>query len=63
MHCSTDVKGMIWCDQTHALFKLNEMMTHPKPFANHAGEDEGHDLVQVGLQLHCLIAHQAAQCL
>jgi len=36
---------------------------HPKSLAHHAGEDEGHDLVEVGLQLHCLIAHQAAQCL
>lgn len=37
--------------------------THPQSFAHHAGEDEGHDLVQVGLQLDCPIAHQAAQCL
>lgn len=37
--------------------------THPQPFAHHAGEDEGHDLVQVGLQLYCPIAHQATQCL
>lgn len=36
---------------------------YPKLLADHACEDEGHDLVQVGLQLNGCISHQAAQCL
>jgi len=43
------------------LIEPDARRAHPKSLAHHAGEDEGHDLVKVRLQLHCLIAHQAAQ--